>query len=190
MELKPKAMLIRLGATGLCALAVIGCQSGRSGPVATTSADAPKVVKSPARRSANQPDQIRRVVCLYDYKPWLNIDTAGDEDPEGIHFRVFLDPGTGRGEPRDGMFHIEMYRIDRLSGGQIDRTMISDWHYSTRDFQQVESSLLGMGYHLRLRWATKELAGREVEVITSFENLTGHKVRSGTKRLRVPKYSF
>ncbi len=165
----------------LCLVAVVvpgGCSAGRGGISSG---------QSTPRRGREQ--RIRRVVCLYDQKPWLNIDAAGDRDPEGVRFRVFLDPGAGKGVLRDGTFHIEMYRIDRTPAGKIERTLASDWHYPTSAFQPVEAKILGMGYHLRLRWAEKDIAGHEIELITRFEGLDGSDVRSGTKRLRVPKYS-
>ena len=140
-------------------------------------------------RRTSEPAPVRRVVCLYDQRPWLNLDAAGDRDPEGIHFRVFLDAGKGKGELRDGALHVEMYRIDRESLDRIQRTLVSDWDLPTSGLTQVKSKILGMGYHLRLRWAEKETAGHEIEVITHFRDPNGKAVRSGTKRLHVPKYT-
>ena len=155
-----------------------GCQTPRNGI---------KTERQVARRRQQEP--IRHVFCLYDQRPWLNVDTAGDRDPEGIRFRIFLLPETGRGVLRDGTFHIDMYRIDRKSPDEIERTLVSDWHYPTSAFQPVNAKILGMGYHLRLRWGKKSIPGHEVEVITRFEDRNGNAVRSGTKRLRVPKYT-
>ena len=160
-----------------------GChttQAGRgSGPMRSV---------QPQRRTSG-PAPVRRVVCLYDQRPWLNLDAAGDRDPEGIHFRVFLDAGKGKGELRDGALHVEMYRIDRESLDRIQRTLVSDWDLPTSGLTQVKSKILGMGYHLRLRWAEKETAGHEIEVITHYRDPNGKAVRSGTKRLHVPKYT-
>lgn len=132
--------------------------------------------------------RIRQVICLYNTRPWLNLDVAGDRDPEGIQFRVWLDPGTGRAVHRDGWFHIEMYEITRNASGTMERTLVSDWHYPTSDAIPVRSKLLGDGYRLELVWAKKSLAGHEVEIITRFEAPDGHSVRSATKRFRIPKY--
>ncbi len=132
---------------------------------------------------------IQRVFSLYDQRPWLNLDEAGDRDPEGFHYRIFLDDGTGRGVLRDGVFHIAMYRIERGAQGEIDRTLVSDWHYPTSKFSQIKSKLLGFGYHVRLRWASKDIAGTEVEVVTRFEGPDGNTVSAGTKRLRISKYT-
>ncbi len=164
----------------LCLAAVVfvgGCR--------TTHGDA-GTGQSGMRRSLQNP--VRHVVCLYDQRPWLNLDAAGDRDPEGIHFRVFLDIGQNRGVLLDGVFHIEMYRIDRKSLDKIERILVSDWEYPTSAFQRVRSKDLGMGYHLRLRWASKDIAGKEVEVITHFRDVDGRTIRSGTKRFRVPEY--
>lgn len=168
-------------------VANIGCQSPRAGdamePGASTRASG-----RPSRRSSADNITIRRVVCLYDQRPWLSIDSAGDANPEGIRFRVFLDPGTGRGVPRDGTFHVELYQLVRGGPDAIERRLVSDWHYPTSDFQPVKSNLLGMGYHMRLRWAAKKLAGADIEIVTTFEDTAGRTVRSGTKRLRIPDY--
>ncbi len=131
---------------------------------------------------------VRRVVCLFDQKPWLNADAAGDRDPEGIRYRVFLDTDKGKGVLRDGTFHVEMYCIKRESGKEVQRELVSDWHYPTSRFGTVTAKILGDGYLLQLRWATKDVAGNEVELITSYESPDGRAVRAATTRKRVPKY--
>ncbi|MBI3834273.1 MAG: hypothetical protein HY287_08090 [Planctomycetes bacterium] len=129
------------------------------------------------------------VFCLYEAKCWLNLDSAGDPDPEGIQYRVYLDPGTGRGAYREGTFHVEMYRIDSAERrDNAKRTLVSDWHYPTSEFRQLHSSILGDGYHLELRWGDKEIPGHDIEIITQFEDPHGNVTRSATKILRVPKY--
>jgi len=133
---------------------------------------------------------IQHVACLYDQHPWLNLDTAGDRDPEGIWFRVFLDPGTGKGVAAEGTFHVELYVVDKDSEGKSTRTLASDWHYPSSEISRIgKPGMLGEGYVLQLRWAGKNIAGKEIELIVQFEDALGHVVRSGTKRLRVPKYS-
>ena len=154
----------------------------------TTRGDGDTVGQIATRRSKQDP--VRRVVCLYDQRPWLNLDAAGDRDPEGIRYRVYLDVGKEKAELRDGTFRIVMYRIDRKSLDEIERTLVSDWEYPTSAFQRVKSKILGMGYHLRLRWAGKDIAGKEVEIITQHKDVNGTTIRSGTKRLRVPEYKF
>ncbi len=134
-------------------------------------------------------DYIRGVRCLFDQKPWISADAAGDRDPEGIRYRVFLDNGSARGVLHEGKFHIEMYLISRNENGELERTLVSDWHYPTSQFPRVSARILGIGYHVRLRWAKKETAGNEVELVTAFEDPDGTISRGATKRLRVPKYS-
>ena len=143
------------------------------------------------RRPTRPRAVIRRVACVYDQKPWLNLDAAGDRDPEGIRFRAFLDPGTGRGVLAEGTFHVDMYRIERVGSGEVTRSLISDWHYPTSAVPSIaKPGMLGPGYVLQLRWATKDVAGHEIELVTRFEDPFGNVVRAGTKRLRVPKYGF
>jgi hypothetical protein len=139
-------------------------------------------------RSAQGP-HIRNVICLYDQKPWINADAAGDLDPEGVQYRVFLDAGGGKGVQRDGTIHVEMYRIGEDGNGKRMRTLVSDWHYPTSQYNRVSARILGLGYHVQLRWAKKDIAGSEVEVVTQFEDIDGNKTRGATKRLRVPKFA-
>ncbi|MBI4719224.1 MAG: hypothetical protein HY763_15610 [Planctomycetes bacterium] len=164
-------------AAGLMLLAA-GCQSPQPGAGAAQGRPRSKPLHPP----------IRQVVCLYEQRPWLNLDKTGDRDPEGIRYRVFLDDGAGRGVLRDGIFHVEMYRLDRGDDGTAERILVSDWHYPTSRLDTLRAKMLGDGYHLKFRWATKDLAGHEIEVITRFEDSDGRTIRSGTKRLRVPKY--
>ena len=105
-------------------------------------------------------------------------------------FVIELDPGTGRGVMAEGTFHIEMYQLGRSEDGELTRTLVSDWHYPTSDVHTIaKPGMLGDGYFLHLMWATKEIAGKEIEIITQFEDAQGHTVRSETKRFRVPKYT-
>ena len=153
----------RMFAIGLLACAGAGgCRTSGANPERATGS-----------RRGERP--IHRVICLYYHKPWLNLDALGDRDPEGFEFGNFL---------------IALYRIDRDSNGEIARVLVSDWKYSTGEFARISSPLLGLGYHVKLRWATKDVAGHEVEVVTHYEDPAGIVVSAGTKRLRVPKYRY
>ncbi len=179
----PSVPLPRDGLAGRLLLAAFlligaGCQS--AGPTG-----------SPGGRksmfSAKQPP-IRRVVCLFDQRPWLNADAAGDRDPEGIRYRVFLDTGDSKGVLREGTFHVQMYRIKREGGKEVGRDLECDWHYPTGQFDTVSAKILGEGYMLQLRWPKKDTAGNEIELVTTYEAPDGRTVRSATTRKRVPKY--
>jgi hypothetical protein len=160
---------------GVVVVALIGggCHRGGAGPALRHS----------------RPSDIHGVRCLYDPKPWLNADAAGDPDPEGIRYRVFLDTGSGKGVLRDGRFHIEMYEVRRSDTGELERTLASDWWIPTSEVGTVSAKILGKGYKLQLRWAKKDTAGHEIELITQYIDPDGNVTRSATKRLRVPKYS-
>ena len=167
------------GARGIGVGAVVvaliggGCQRGGAG--------------SPVHHSRS--GDIHGVRCLFDQKPWVNADAAGDPDPEGVRYRVFLDPGDGKCVLCDGSFHIELYQITRTPTGETERTLVSDWNYPTSEFGTILSKILGKGYHIQLRWAKKDIAGHEVEMITQYIDPDGNTTRSATKRLRVPKYA-
>lgn len=169
-----KLRWLALGLT--LSLGIGGCQtSGRT--------------RKPIPVFGNRSQPIIHVFTLFYQKPWLNLDAAGDRDPEGLEYRVFLDPGTGKGVSGDGTFLISMYHIDRSASGEVERKLVSDWNYPTSDFGEIDSPLLGRGYLVRLRWATKDIAGKEIEIITRYENPGGSVVSAGTKRFRVPKYT-
>ncbi len=175
---------------GVCVLAVMlllaGCQAPPGAGATRGGASAE------AKRVRRQGPPIRCVRCLYEQWPWLNLDREGDRDPEGIRYRIYLDPetGEGKGVHRDGMLHIEIYRIDQIAERKIKRTLVSDYHYPTSAVHKVGKGMLGDGYLVKLVWADKDLAGREIELITSYEDPFGKKARSGTKRFKVPKYDY
>lgn len=171
-----RIMLIAL----LLAASVGGCRAWRE-------ERAQRKDKPSVRRHREAP--VRRVVCLFDQRPWLNADAAGDRDPEGIQFRVFLDADDSKGVLREGTLHVELYLIERKDGGEITRNLASDWHYATQQFNTVKANILGMGYHVQLRWAKKDIAGHEIELTAKFEDSEGRVTRAGTKRLRVPNYA-
>jgi len=165
----------------LVAVCLSGCQQPDSGVAQTPGAQAV------AHRTVKEP--VRHVLCLYEQTPWLkNLDVAGDADPEGIGYRVYLLDRSRKGKLCDGTFHVDMYQIVRTADGNIERELVSDWHYPTTTFPTVQG-ILGKGYRLGLRWATKSIAGSEIDITTRFEDVDGRSVRSGTKRLRVPKYT-
>ncbi|MFQ5462759.1 MAG: hypothetical protein ACE5E5_09045 [Phycisphaerae bacterium] len=166
-----------------CLLAgTFGCRASGSAGVFRAGSSARKV-------GDKKPRPVVAVHCIYGARPWLNLDRSGDRDPEGIRYRVFLDLGTNDAVIRDGMFHIEMYRIDRAGKGELERTLVSDWHYPTSRMPQIaKPGMLGPGYFLHLRWASKDIAGKEIEISTVFEDEFGRSARSETKRFRVPKY--
>lgn len=186
-----------VSASGLC-----GCKSNdkpavgsitRGGKTVTRSvprSDVPAKKPKPRTPPKDQGEVVRRVRCLYDEKPWLNLDARGDRDPEGLMVRVFLDTGNGYGVHRDGTFHVDMYKITQQGPEKFDRTLSSDWHYPSSEVHTIKTpGMLGQGYMMHLMWANKELAGSEVEFVIRFEGADGHIARSATKRLRVPKYS-
>lgn len=190
--------LVALAAIG--ALLCGGCQSSFKKPEKklrhSSVAPPPKAPsKKTARAAPKRPGHkrpgaiVRGVRCLYNERPWLNLDVFGDRDPEGLCYRAFLDTGDGYGMFLDGRFDIEMYRIDPSPDGKAGRSLISDWHYPSSEVNTIgDPGMLGDGYVLCLRWAQKGLAGSEIEILTTFTDWDGNSARSATKRLRVPKY--
>lgn len=185
-RMKTGVLLLCVGALILS----VGCRSFRAReeaapPGTSVARPSPQQLKT----GRNIQGRVVSLICLFDQKPWFNADASGDRDPEGIQYRVFLNTGGDKSVPRDGTFHIEMYRFGRDEKGAQTRELVSDWHYPTSQFTVVSAALMGIGYHVQLRWARKDIAGSEVEIVTQFEDPEGNITRGATKRLRVPKYT-
>lgn len=171
-----------------CLPSLVGCaHTGRGHPIDGSETDVVRKQPPP-----NEPI-VRHVMCMFEHsrRRWLNQDKAGDRDPEGIWYRAWLKTLQGESVIRDGTFHVEMYRIERSPDNTLNRTLVSDWIYRTDRVGRIgQPGWLGDGYVLALRWATKDIAGSEIEIITTFEDDYGRTARSETYRMRVPKYSF
>ncbi len=146
--------------------------------------------QSAQRRSELRPDEVvQRVLCLYDQKPWVNNDSRGDRDPEGVRFRAYLKAGQGRSVVREGMFQIDIYRYTPTVDGKLERTLIGDYRYPSTMFSRIDGGLLGPGYLIQLNWGPKDTPGHEIEIVTTFQDDYGNTARAETKRLRVPKFT-
>lgn len=132
---------------------------------------------------------VRKIVCLYDMHPWINADPRGDRNPEGVRFKAFLKTGSLRSVHRDGTFHIDIYRIDKLEDRKEDRVLVSDYHYPSSMVSTIaKPGMMGEGYVFELIWnITKDIPGHEIEIVATFEDEFGNRARADTKRLRVPK---
>jgi hypothetical protein len=170
----PRRAVLAVSALALVA-ACCGCHGSRQG--------------DSQRGNLPPKDRIRHVVCLFDSKPWLNLDRAGDRDPEGLLYRVYLKTADDRGVLRDGRFDVEMYRIDRDAQGKETRTLAADWHYPTGAFDVIDrAGVLGQGYILKFSWRKDmDLPGSEIEIVTVFTDEYGNTARSSTYCLRIPK---
>ena len=151
---------------------------------------AAREARAARQRSAPMPTAIRRVVCIYTENPWLNLDAAGDRDPEGVWYYAYLSTGSDPGVHRNGTFKIEMYRLEYQADGTSKRTSERGWSYPTNEIDTIgKPGMMGQGYVLRLRWARKDTAGHDIELVTVFEDEHGRRARAATKSLRVPKYT-
>lgn len=173
-------------------IALITCASGCRNRDRNREVDAAPRERGVSRSAPpeSHPRDIAGVRCLFEAKPWLNLDRAGDRDFEGLQYRVYLDPGNGKCVHREGTIHVELYVIELPLDPKAEtkRTLASDWHYPTAQIPQLVSPILGEGYHVHLRWGDKQISGHDVEIITMFEDKHGNTTRSATKLFRVPKY--
>jgi hypothetical protein len=140
--------------------------------------------------SGPRPPEINHVVAIYNKNPWLNADRAGDPDPEAVKFKVFLyrSKADRHAVIRDGTFHIEMYRVDRRGGREVNRELVADYHYPTSQVQRIpDPGKMGPGFGIGLVFPTKDISGQEITIAVTFEDQHGNKVRGEPKALMVPK---
>ena len=161
-------------AIGLCTTA---CQSsGGSAAVGTN--------------DGSRPAELNHVVTVYNKNPWLNADRAGDPDPEAIKFKVFLfrSRSDARSVLRNGIFHIDMYKIRREAGREVSRDLVADYHYSTDRVKRIpQPGLMGPGFIIGLLFPDKSIAGQEITILVTFEDEFGNMIRAQPKSLAVPK---
>ncbi len=132
--------------------------------------------------------RVRSVICLYENDAWLNLDRAGDLDPEGVTYKVYLKTGDTTSVLRDGIFHISIYEVDRDKEGNATRTLHADYHYPTSDIHRIKKmGLMGPGYQVALLFHNKNVVGKEIDIVTIYEAPDGYEIRSQTRRLKVPR---
>ena len=138
----------------------------------------------------SRPAELNHVVTIYNKNPWLNADRAGDPDPEAIKFKIFLfrSRSDARSVLRNGIFHIDMYKIGRERGREVSRDLVADYHYSTDRVKRIpQPGLMGPGYIIGLIFPDKTIAGCEITILVTFEDEFGNMIRAQPKSLTVPK---
>ena len=133
---------------------------------------------------------VRRVICIYGENPWLNLDRYGDRDPEGVWYNVYLSTGAEPGVHRPGWLEVELYRLVPTAEGTIERVQDAGYRYATSEVPVIKKpGMMGDGYVIMLMWPRKDTAGCEIELVTTYEDPDGRRVRAETKSLRVPRYT-
>ncbi|MHC4611082.1 MAG: hypothetical protein ACYS7M_12125 [Planctomycetota bacterium] len=145
---------------------------------------------NPAPQSQQPPRSrgrdVSRVVCVYQTAPWISF--RGDPNPAGVRFNLFLaSRETGKGVLADGMVRATLHRKDLAEDGSVQRTEVCNWTQDLRDVPRTKKeTALGWGYQPRLYWGEVDVAGKEVEVVVWYEDLSGRPVYAQAKSLKVP----
>jgi hypothetical protein len=140
------------------------------------------------KRETAPASDIIRVVCFYTPNMWRSFDKAGNLDPEGFAFVMYLWSGkTERGAYADGLFRAKMYRLSRDDEGKTVRELAREWTAATSDLPRRGESRLGYSYQPSLYWGDLDIYGAEVEIVIQFESPDERVVQSQTHRTKVPR---
>ena len=149
----------------------------------------------PAQKTRGQdtgPSEIMKVVCFYRPNPFMSFDRAGDPDPEGFTFTLFLiSRHNTKGVLENGSLTVRMFRIDPRAPATERRTLVREWTVETGTLVQSTRPhpLFGMGYQPQFAWEkSDDVLGREIEVVAAFTTRDGRTIQSQTKALRVPAH--
>ena len=131
-------------------------------------------------------EEVVRLACTYHQVPWLSF--GGDPNPGGLKFNLFLvSKKTSKGVLADGLLQVRMNVKERDPDGTPQRREVCAW---TQEFAHVPRTIrefaVGWGYQPHLNWADTDVAGRDIEIVTWYEDRTGRRVYAQTKPLRVP----
>jgi len=138
-------------------------------------------------RNRQSAEYIYEVVCGYPLNMWQSYDKAGDLNPEGFAFVMYLlSSTTGKGVHTDGCIRVSMYEINRGPEGISGRILAHEWLADTADLRERTPTSCGYGYDVYLHWGDLDVFGREVEIVVRYEAPDGRVVQSQTKPTRVP----
>ncbi len=135
------------------------------------------------------------IVAIQQYPPtdpWLR-----DEEGRvvGLRTRVYFLPGAQEQEVPKGVFvagtiRATLHAVVPLSDGGYSRQLVHEWSFDTREaegFRIRRPSVMGESYGLILRWPTElDLAGREIQVMLSYQRKDGEIIARRGTRFRVP----
>jgi len=180
--------------SAICAGGALGC-ADTAGPPGSRLSRLPGK-SSPARRTSARSredrtgfaERICDVVCFFPIDTWKSFDRAGDRNPEGFAFVLYLlDCATGRGAYAGGLVHVHMYRINHDADGKKSRELVQDWTLDHDQLNARKPTRLGYGYQPFLSWGKNvDVLGEEVEIVVQYESPTGDVVQAQTVHRKVP----
>lgn len=154
----------------------------------------PRPLFSPAQtRPASSPqagahDDVYKVVCFYPPNMWQSFDAAGDRNPEGFVFVMYLlSQKSDKGVYADGTLHVDLFCIDHLPDAPPRRSLVQNWSVHTSELPRRKETRLGAGYQPSLYWGDADVLGKEVQIVVRFESASGKVLQSQTVHKRVPK---
>ncbi len=135
------------------------------------------------------------IVAIQQYpptNPWLR-----DEEGRvvGLLTRVYFLPSAGQQETPKGVFvpgviKAALYAMLPRDDGSFERVLVTEWSFDQNEAQGLRinrPSVMGESYGLVLRWPNSAgIAGREIQVVLSYQRLDGESIARRGTRFRVP----
>jgi hypothetical protein len=143
-----------------------------------------------AERVPREPN-IVRLITFCKNNPWVNLDTAGDPNPEGLRVTCYaVSARTDRGANADGTFRFKLFTISHPQGAEPIGRLVKTCEFDAdkAQFYRVSRHVphLGWPYMFTLDWGDAEVYGREIRVVPEFVRRDGRIISGTPKSFRVP----
>jgi len=140
------------------------------------------------RQSPAVDTDVYRVVCFFPPNMWKSFDHAGDLNPEGFAFVMYLlSRETNRGVIADGTLQILLYTVQELENGAVERHLAREWTADMSEIPRRQQTRFGIGYQPTVHWGDLNVFGERVEIVVKYESPTGRVVQGQTHATKVPK---
>ncbi len=158
----------------VASLSAAGCTADRGG-MRTGPQDAP------------QDTDVARIICFYPANMWRSFDSAGNVDPEGFEFVMYLlSRKTYRGIWVEGTFRIQLYRVIDDPDAERSRELVFTTEAPMSQIPRREAGRFGEGYQPSVYWGDLDVLGEKVHIVVQYESPTGRIVQSQTHAAKVP----
>jgi hypothetical protein len=135
------------------------------------------------------------IVAIQQYPPtdpWLRDDEGRIT---GLRTRIYLLPAAREEEVPKGVFvpgliQASLYALTPRADGSYERQLVHEWSFDEREaagYRISHPSVMGQSYGLLLRWPSNlDLAGREIQIMLSYQRKDGETIARRGTRFRVP----
>jgi hypothetical protein len=157
-----------------------------SKPFWDTTTASPASASVPTQTNGS-PNEIFRVLCFFPINMWKSFDPAGDPNPEGFTFVMYLlSHESNKGVYAPGVFRVRIFMVEQLEDGTSARGLVFDQTADMDELPRRDATRFGVGYQPEVTWGEVDLLGKDIEIVIQYETPDGRKVQSQTKRVKVP----